>query len=368
MTARPTYIHQLVEWPAFRSNEETVTDPLVQADERLAELVGNANILSQKAVRELTVRHLTDSAVASSNIENVFPDPSIVRQAIIRYISGQPQPLGRNSPGIAAITADSAINHTVPLTEERLHQWHRWLFPIPTRGVSVGRFRDDQFGPMQVVSTSFIERTPIVHFEAPAAHRLEDEMNQFLEWFNQPEPEPDLRMAAIAHLWFVTIHPYDDGNGRIARAITDLALARCDGTEDRLYSMSSVIMRQRERYYDALMVTQSGSMDVTSWMLWFFDCLTATTDQAEQTAEAMQRYARLQYFAETHSLNQRQVKFINRLIDGWTGNITTDRYRRITRCLRQEAETDVARLVELGILAGNETSGRRQTYRAQHLP
>ena len=141
MTARPTYIHQLDEWPTFRWNEEAVTEPLVQANNRLAELIGNANILSPKARSELTIRHLTVSAVASSNIENVFPDPNAVRQAIIRYISGQSQPSGRNSIGIAAITADSAINHTAPLTEERLHQWHRWLFPIPTLGVSVGRFR-----------------------------------------------------------------------------------------------------------------------------------------------------------------------------------------------------------------------------------
>ena len=221
---------------------------------------------------------------------------------------------------------------------------------------------------MQVVSAGPVGRTPVVHFEAPAAERLENEMAQFLDWFNQPEPEPDLRKPAIAHLWFVTIHPYDDGIGRIARAITDLALARYDGTGDRLYSMSSEIMRQRERYYDALMITQSSSMDITNWMLWFLDCLTATVDRAELTAETVQRHARLQHFAKTHRLNQRQVKFVHRLIDGWTGNITTDRYRRITRCPQQEAETDMARLVELGIVAENQTRGRRQTYRVQHLP
>ena len=365
---RPTYIHELDDWPAFLWNEETVADPLVQAKTRLAELVGSANILGEKAASELTVHHLTDSAVASSNIENEFPDPNVVRRAITRYVSGQPQSPRKNSPGIAAVTADSAINCTAPLTEERLHRWHRWLFPVPTPGISVGQFRDDPFRPMQVVSAGPMGRNPVVHFEAPAADRLQQEMERFLDWFNGPEPEPDLLKPVLAHLWFVTIHPYDDGNGRIARAITDLALARCDGTRERHHSMSSEILRQRERYYDALMVMQSGSMDVTGWVTWFLDCLTATVDQAEQTVADMQSRGRLQVFADTHGLNHRQVKSLGRLIDGWTGNITTARYRRITRCTPQTAVEDIDRLLELGILARNEVASRRQPYRVQRLP
>ena len=317
---------------------------------------------------EATVQNLTDSAVASSNIENEFPDPNAVRRAITRYVSGQPQPPGRNSPGIAAVTADSAINCAAPLTEERLNQWHRWLFPVPAPGISVGRFRDDRFGSMKVVSAGPIGRNPVVHFEAPAADRLQQAMKRFLDWFNGPEPEVDLRKPALAHLWFVTIHPYDDGNGRIARAITDLALSRYDGTRERHYGMSSEILRQRARYYDALMVTQSGSMDITGWVTWFLDCLTATADQAEQTVAAMQSRGRLQGFADTHGLNHRQVKFLDRLIDGWTGNITTARYRRITRCTLQTAVEDIDRLLELGILARDEVAGRRQPYRVQRLP
>ena len=221
---------------------------------------------------------------------------------------------------------------------------------------------------MQVVSAGPIGRNPVVHFEAPAVDRLQQEMERFLDWFNGPEPEPDLRKPALAQLWFVTIHPYDDGNGRIARSITDLALARCDGTRERRHGMSSEILRQRERYYDALMVTQSGSMDITGWVTWFLDCLTATADQAEQTVAAMQSRGRLQGFADTHGLNHRQVKFLDRLIDGWTGNITTARYRRITRCTLQTAVEDIDRLLELGILARNEVAGRRQPYRVQRLP
>ena len=365
---RLTYIHELDDWPAFRWNEKTFTDPLVQAKNRLAELVGSTNILSEKATSELTVQNLTNSAVASSNMENEFPDPNVVQRAIAEYVAGQPQPPGRNSSGIAAVTADSAINCAAPLTEERLHQWHRWLFSVPAPGISVGRFRDDRFGPMQVVSVGRIGRNPVVHFEAPAADRLLQEMERFLDWFNGPEPELDLRKPAIAHLWFVTIHPYDDGNGRIARAITDLALARCDGARDRHYSMSSEILRQRAQYYNALMVTQSGSMDVTGWVTWFLDCLTATVDRAEHTVAATRSRERLQGFAETNGLNHRQVKFIDKLIDGWTGNITTARYRRITRCSPQTAVEDIDRLLELGLLARKEVAGRRQPYYAQRLP
>ena len=234
--------------------------------------------------------------------------------------------------------------------------------------MTVGDWRDDRLGPMQVVSVSAMGRRPTVHFEAPAAARLEVEMNRFLDWFNQPEPEPDLRKAAIAHLWFVTIHPYNDGNGRIARAITDLALARCDGTNHQLYSMSAEIMRQRDRYYQALQVTQSGSMDITGWMIWFLDCLTGAVNYGEQTANAAKSRTRLPAFAQNHSLNERQVKFLDRLVDGWTGNITTPRYRRMTRYGPEIAEQDVARLVELGILARNDTSGRTVSYRVQQLP
>ena len=188
--SRPTYIHELDDWPAFHWNEETVTDPLVQDKKRLVELVGGANILGEKVASELTVHHLTNSAVASSNIENEFPDPNVVRQAIIRYVSGQPQPPRNNSPGIAAVTADSAINCTAPLTEERLHQWHRWLFSVPTPEISVGRFRDDRFGPMRVVSDGPISRNPVVHFEAPAADRLQPEWNGFSTGSTGRSPSP----------------------------------------------------------------------------------------------------------------------------------------------------------------------------------
>ncbi len=241
-------------------------------------LLALLNKLGTVAAAEVSVQNLTDSAVASSRIEGENPDPNIIRESIRRRISVESRVAiegEHDEPGIAAITADAARNYSDPLTVERLHEWHHTLFPIPgPSNITVGQWRYDQLGPMQVVSAGPMGRAPVVHFEAPAAHRLEGEMARFIDWFNQPDLEPDLRKPALAHLWFVTLHPYDDGNGRIARAVTDLALARYDDTSMRFYSMSAEIMRQRADYYHVLEETQSGSLDITGWMVWFLDCLT----------------------------------------------------------------------------------------------
>ena len=231
---------------------------------------------------------------------------------------------------------------------------------------AAGRWRDDRMGPMRVVSGGPIGQTPVIHFEAPSAKRVGDEMDRFLEWFNQPEPEPDLRKAAVVHLWFVTVHPYDDGNGRIARAITHLALARCDGTPVRCYSMSGEVLRQRDDYCQALQVTRSGSMDITAWLTWFLNCLTSAMDHGDRTADVARSRARLQAFAQANGLNVRQVKFLDRALDEWSGNVTAARYgRRMTRCSRQTATDDIDQLIKLGILASNQAGGRSTSYRAE---
>ena len=274
---RPIYIHELNDWPDFRWNDEIIERPLKLVSRLQEQIVADASNMGRAKATQTTVRNLTNSAVASSRIEEEYPDPNAVRAAIRRRIAAVPPGTdqGENDePGIAIVTADAAQNCGDPLTADRLHRWHRLLFPSPNRAdFTVGQWRNDRLGRMRVVSATSAGRT-VVHFEAPPAHQLKDEMDTFIEWFNQPEPEPDLRKAAVAHLWFVSIHPYDDGNGRIARAIADLALSRCDGTDTRLYSTSAEILRQRSRYYRALQVTQSGSMNITAWLLWFFDCLT----------------------------------------------------------------------------------------------
>ena len=224
-------------------------------------------------------------------------------------------------PGITIVAAGAATNYVAPLVRERLHAWHRRLFPGAQR-IAVGRWRDDRHGPMRVVSGGPVGRNQVVHFEVPPADRLEHEMQRFLDLLKQPEPEPDFLKAAVAHLRFVTIHPYDDGNGRIGRAITDLVLARCDGTPLRFYSMSGEIMRRRAEYYSALQVTQSGSMDVAPWTVWFLECLTSAMSDAEKTAAAALSYTKLRPCAQDNGLNDREVKFVSRLIDGWMGNVT----------------------------------------------
>ena len=270
-------MHELVDWPNFRWDEEAIAPLLEHTHRRQVEIVADAAALTTQYATETTVRHLTDSAVATSQIEDEYPDHNAVEAAIRRRIVGGPRQAvqsQRDEPGIAVVTTDTSTNHAVPLTAERLHGWHRELFSSPPRhDITVGRWRDDRLGRMRVVSRSPTGQT-VVHFEAPPADRLDDEMDRFLEWFNQPEDEPDLIKAAIAHLWFVTIHPYDDGNGRIARAIADLELARCDGTDTRSYSMSTEILYRREDYYRALQVTQSGSMNITAWLIWFLNCMT----------------------------------------------------------------------------------------------
>ena len=266
------------------------------------------------------------------------------------------------------MTADAATNFEAPLTEKRLHNWHRLMFlGTEPDDIALARWRDDATGPMQVVSGGPMGRSPTVHFQAPPAHRVAEEMNRFLEWFNQPETEPDLRKPALAHLWFVTIHPYDDGNGRIARAITDLALARCDGTTMRFYSMSSAIMRMRSQYYQILEDTQVGSLDVTGWMTWFLDCLSDAIDHGETTAHAALSRGRLEELSEAHNLNHRQIRMVERLIDGWEGNLTPPRYCRMAKCSYQTAVRDLERLEELGILTRTQDT-RRHAYRVSNLP
>ena len=243
---RPTYMHELDDWPDFRWDPEAIGDNLQRA---------NALARQERALIELTVMNITDSAVASSQIEGEYPDPAAVRAAILRRMVANYPWNGRDSaePGTTAMMANAAAKYRRWLTIERLHTWHGLLFP---EGDGVGRWRDHA-GPAW----------------APSANRLNDEVRRFLGWFNSQWERPDLTKAAVAHLWFVTIHPYQDGNGRIARAISDVVLARCDGMASRFYNTSAEILRQRDRYYEELAAAQTGSMDITAWMLWFLDRL-----------------------------------------------------------------------------------------------
>ena len=269
----------------------------------------------------------------------------------------------RNVDGIVDLMLDATEGYAQPLTQERLFGWHAALFPTGRSGlrrITVGDWRDDSSGPMQVVSGSIGRER--VHFEAPAATRLDEEMQAFLEWFNAPADTDEVLKAGLAHLWFVTVHPFDDGNGRIARAIADMALALSEGSPQRFYSMSSQIRRERSAYYSILERTQKGSTDITEWMSWFVACLGRAIEGAETILTAVLAKARIWEGIANLPINERQHVVINHLLDGFEGKLTTTRWARITKCSQDTALRDIASLVERGILVRSLEGGRSTSY------
>lgn len=259
---------------------------------------------------------------------------------------------------------DATGNHGAPLTAERLFAWHAALFPTGYSGMSkitTGDWRDDALGPMQVVSGRVGRQR--VHYEAPPAARLAQEMARFLAWMNTvTPPEPPLIRAGLGHLWFVTLHPFDDGNGRIARAVGDLLLARADGSPQRFYSLSAQIQRERKAYYDILEATQKGNLDVTAWLLWFLEMLHAAVVQAHGTVDAVLHKARFWQRVPGARLNERQVKVLNRLLDGFEGKLTSGKWAALAKCSPDTALRDINELVQLGVLRRSDAGGRSTSY------
>ena len=261
------------------------------------------------------------------------------------------------------MTLDATQGYARPLTPERLFGWQAGLFPGGRNRlgwISVGAWRDDSRGPMQVVSGPIGRER--VHFEAPAADRIDDEMSAFLEWFNAPANTDGVLRSALAHLWLVTIHPFEDGNGRIARAVADMALARSEASPQRFYSMSSQILRRRSAYYRILERTQRGSVDITGWMAWFLDCLGGVIAHSETALAVVLGKARFWEQNAGVSLNERQRRVINRLLDGYDGRLTTTRWSAMTGCSQDTALRDITELMELGILARSAAGGRSTSY------
>lgn len=272
-------------------------------------------------------------------------------------------PVDRHVEGVVEMVLDVTSNCDAPLTRERLFGWHAALFPTGYSGLSrieVGGWRDDAGGPMQVVSGPVGRRR--VHFEAPPADRLEVEMNRFLEWVNAASKEPLLIKAGLAHLWFVTVHPFDDGNGRIARAVGDLLLARADGSPQRFYSLSAQIQRERNAYYEILERTQKGTLEVTAWLEWLLNALLRAVDQAQLTLDAVLAKARFwQRYAGT-PMNGRQMKLINHLLDGFEGKLTSSKWASIAKCSQDTALRDINQLLALGVLRKSMRGGRSTRY------
>ena len=359
-----TYIHECPEWPHFRWDMASLALPLAELRHRQGLLVGRMNAMGFSARAEAGLETLALDMVKSGAIEGESLNMPQVRSSLARRLGvdiGGLSPVSRQVEGLTEMMLDATQRYAEPLTEERLLRWHLALFSggAPRRVVP-GAWRTAASGPMQVVS-GYIGHEK-VHFEAPAAERLEREISRFLEWSNAPPVSDPVLGAGIAHLWFVTIHPFEDGNGRIARAIADCALARADGCPQRFYSMSGQIERERRTYYEILERTQKGDLEITPWLEWFLACLRRAVDGAETTLAAVFRKASVWNRANRHALNARQRAILNRLLDGFEGRLTSGKYAKLAKCSQDTALRDIRELMEFGILRQGKEGGRSTGY------
>jgi Fic family protein len=361
-----TYIHELADWPRFRWNHERLAVPLATVRHNQGRLIGRMEGLGFPQRAEAVLQSLTEEILTSSAIEGERLDRAQVRSSIARRLGmdiGALAPVDRNVEGFVEILLDATQNYRAPLTEARLFGWHAALFPTGRSGmtsITVGAWRPQESGPMQVVSGPVGREH--VHFEAPTAARLPGEMRAFLAWFNAPADVDPVIFAAVAHLWFVTIHPFDDGNGRIARAIADMALARSEGTPQRFYSMSSQISIERKAYYAMLERTQKGDLDITEWIAWFLQCLDRAFGGAETILAAVLRKARFWDAHAGDALNDRQRLVVNRLLNGFDGKLTSSKYATLAKCSQDTAARDIEDLSHKGILARDPAGGRSTSY------
>ena len=360
------YIWQRPDWPNFRWDDGRLLEPLGAARFKQGRFLGSMARLGFDLKLETRLEALTEDVVKSSEIEGEILDRGSVRSSIARRL-GVPEaavaPSDRRTEGVVEMMLDATENYAAPLTRERLFAWQAALFPTGYSGlrrVRTGAWRDDASGPMQVISGPVGRER--VHYEAPPANRLDAEMQRFLDWFNgRAEPEELLR-AGVAHLWFVTIHPFDDGNGRVARAIADQALAQAEESNQRFYSMSSQIRKERSDYYDMLERTQKGDLDVTEWLIWFLSCFSRAIDGAEaaaanvlRKADFWQRYAR-------EAFSTRQKAVLNRFLDGFEGKLTAKKWVALAKVSIPTAQRDINDLVERGILRRNPGGSKNTSY------
>ena len=360
------YIWQRPEWPRFQQDHARLADALAETRHAQGKLLGRMEALGFEMRSEATLRTLTEDVVKTSEIEGEILAPERVRSSIASRLGldagGLPVP-DRAIDGVVEMTLDATRNYAEPLTEERLFSWHAALFPTGRSGmrrIRVGRWRDDADGPMQVVSGPLGRQR--VHYAAPPAERLGQEVSAFLAWFDDMG-SMDLALAAgMAHLWFVSVHPFEDGNGRIARAIADMALARSEESPERFYSMSAQIRLERGAYYDILEATQKGRLDITAWQLWFLGCLGCAIGSARRTLASVLAKSEFWEVHASEVLNARQVKVLNRLLDGFEGKLTSSRWARMNHCSQDTANRDIRDLVERGILARSRAGGRSTSY------
>ncbi len=360
------YVWQNQNWPQWQYNAKSLMPLLAQVHQILGHVMGRMRDQGIRSQDQANLEALTTDVLKTSEIEGERLDPETVRSSIARRLGvdvGAFMPADRHVDGVVEMILDATSLHATPLTIERLLAWHAGLFPTGRSGLStirVGTWRDDANGPMQVVSGPMQRRR--VHYEAPPAHSLPAQITDFLIWYERHQEIDPLVKAGLAHLWFVTIHPFDDGNGRIARAIGDMALARADQSNQRFYSLSAQIQKERKDYYDLLEKTQRGNLDATEWLSWFLSCLLRALQEADQVITSVLVKANFWRRWAGTPLNVRQIKILNRMLDGFDGKLTNKKWAAIGKCSSDTALRDINDLIARGVLRRTETAGRSTSY------
>jgi Fic family protein len=363
-----TYTHQKTNWPEFSWDEKKLLRMLVNIVGKQGRLIGRMEGLGFSLQNEATLLNMTSEVIKSSEIEGEILDHAQVRSSIARRLGMDIAglvPSDRSVDGVVEVMIDATQKYQESLTEDRLFGWHAALFPTGRSGMQrivVGNWRTNQpDSPVQVVSGPLGNEK--VHFEAPAADLIPKEMKRFLKWFNTENNLHPILKAGIAHFWFVTIHPFDDGNGRLTRTVTDMQLSRADGTNQRFYSMSSQIRLERKSYYDVLEKCQKGGLDITLWLEWFLDCLEGSLDAAEHVSATVLKKSRYWEWLASKTLNERQRTMINKLLDEeFFGKLTTTKWAKINKCSADTALRDITDLIEQGVLEKDGSGGRSSGY------
>lgn len=361
------FIYQQDNWPDFTWNSEELLKLLSEARNLQGRLIGKMESLGFELRNEALLDTLTLDVIKTSEIEGEFLNPDQVRSSIARRlgmeIAGSVDS-DRNVDGVVEMMIDATRNCFEPLTTDRLFNWHAALFPTGRSvmfKITVADWRKDTTGPMQVVSGAMGKEK--VHFQAPDSSLVDNEMNLFLDWFNKDKEMDLVIKAAIAHLWFVTIHPFDDGNGRIARALTDMLLARSDNSSQRFYSMSAQIRLERKQYYEILEKIQKGNLEITAWIKWFLNCL---INALKSTDSVLTKVLSKADFWSNHSktiINERQKKLLNKILDGFEGKLTSSKWAKIAKCSKDTAIRDINDLMEKDVLQKESAGGRSTSYK-----
>lgn len=362
---RAIYIWQQDNWPALTWDAKSVEDLMLTTQEKLAHLMGMLDVLGFDIQRTTALESLTQDIVRSSEIEGERLNMDSVRSSIARHLGVKKNTSAISdhyTEGLVQVELDAVQNCMKPLTKERLCDWHAALFPTGRSGmykITVADWRQGE-DPMLIVSGAMGKER--IHYEAPPSERVPQEMNLFLKWINEPQPYNDLLKAAVAHLWFVVIHPFDDGNGRLTRTITDMLISRFNKANWQFYSVSAEILKKRKDYYKILQRSSCGSMDITGWIVWFLERVCDAIETSECRLEGVLKKVDFWNVHAQTPINERQRKIINRLFDGFEGPLTSGKWAKICKCSPDTALRDINDLIDKGILTKSSSGGRSTHY------